>query len=376
MTAPQILRFEKELNDKKENNLFRKIPDTNRDDIINLATNSYLNLEEKLEVINNAKELTKKFSGNLASRVVAVNSPLFTALENELASWKNAESALIFNSGYSANCGIIQAVANRNSVVFSDKLNHASIVDGILLSRAKHVRYPHCDTCFLRKELAKYPNKEKLIITDAIFSMDGNQAPLVELAKLAEEFNALFMVDEAHSTGVFGDNSTGLVEQLGLEERIHIRMGTFSKALAGFGGFFVGSKTIRNYLINSARSFIFSTALPETVLAHNLAAVKFVRKNPNLGSILQKEALFLREELEKMGFNCGDSNSQIIPIITGSEQSALNLSAKLKNKNIIAPAIRPPTVPVGTSRVRLSLHSGISHAQILDIISIFEEIIK
>jgi len=350
-----------------EQHLLRTIPafESNRGNGIDLSTNSYLALQENHEVSAAAQRLVNsKLYGNLASRLISEHSPLFTELEKEISEWKNTESALVFNSGYAANIGVLQAICTRDTEVFSDRFNHASIIDGIQLSGCRLSRYRHLDMADLRNRLKSSKSKEKLIITDTVFSMDGDRAPLPDICELAGRYNCMVMVDEAHATGIFGESGSGLVERLGVAPQIDIRIGTFSKALAGLGGFFAGSAALRLFFVNLARSLIYSTALPNCVLAHNLAAVRYIRENANhLGKQLTERADDFRAFLFQCGFGTMQSTTQIVPCIFSNEREALELASFLKTRGIFAPAIRPPTVPPGTARVRFSLHLGITSSQ-------------
>lgn len=350
---------------RKEAHQFRSIPLFSSDsDIIDLSTNSYLSLHNNDTVKQTAKEIAgDHFYGNLASRLVSEKSPLFTVLENEIAQWKHAESALVFNSGYAANLGILQALCTKDTEVFCDRLNHASIYDGIFLSGCKIKRYKHNDMKDLENAIKSSVSKEKLIITDTVFSMDGDRARLPDICTLATEHNCMIMVDEAHAGGIFGERASGLSEENGVSDVIDIRMGTLSKAVAGLGGYCAVNTDLRDYFINFCRSFIYSTALPHQILAHNIAAIRFIRSNPGLGKALLSMADSFRESLQKIGFSTLESTTQIIPCLMESEGSALDLSSYLKENGIIAPAIRPPTVPNGTARLRISLFYGLTSMQ-------------
>ena len=358
--SPIYDRIDRFLSEKKQSDLFRTIPPRIEPFDIDMSTNSYLWLHTDPDIAREASLLVEnQFYGNCASRLISYNSPLFSELEEEIARWKRAKSGLVFNSGYAANIGIIQAICNRDTEIFSDKLNHASIIDGIRLSQAKLSRFNHCDMVDLRNQLKASGAKEKLIITDSVFSMDGDKAPLADICGLAQRFGCLVMVDEAHTTGVFGKNGSGLVEELGLEDNIDIRMGTLSKAVAGTGGFFTGSTTLRDFFVNTSRSLIYSTALPHAALAWDLAAVRHIRQNPGMGKKLLEKAERFREAVREAGFDTLSSETQIIPCLVGNEKEALSLSTHLKKNGIKAPAVRPPTVPAGSSRVRFSVHLGL-----------------
>jgi 8-amino-7-oxononanoate synthase len=359
--SPLYDRIHKILSDKKQSHLFRTIPSDSGSFGIDMSTNSYLWLHTNPEIAQATDDLIKdQLYGNCASRLISFNSPLFSELEKELAAWKQTESALVFNTGYDANLGIIPALCIRETEVFSDKLNHASIIDGIRLSKASVTQFGHGDMTDLRIKLKASVAKEKLIITDSVFSMDGDTAPLADICDLARKFNCLVMVDEAHAEGILGASGSGLIEAIGLKGEVDIIMGTLSKAVAGMGGFFAGSSTLRDFLVNSSRSLIYSTALPHASLAWDLAAVRYIRKNPGMGRKLIEKAEAFREALKKAGFDTQSSSTQIVPCVLGDEKSALALSAHLIKNGIKAPAIRPPTVPEGSCRVRFSVHSGLS----------------
>lgn len=357
MKKPAIFeRLERSLETRKSDNRLRKTAPYRDDVTLDLSTNSYLALETNRAVAAYAGTLAAGYlAGNLASRLISTSSKFYETLEKELAEWKQTESVLLFNSGYVANLGILQACANRDTEIYSDRLNHASIVDGIRLSGARMIRYRHCDVDDLVSRLKKGRARDKIIVTDSVFSMDGDRAPLSAIADIAEEHGCLIMVDEAHATGVLGPHGAGLIDELSIGEKVHIRMGTMSKALAGLGGFFAGSSFLREYLVNTARSLVYSTALPHAVLAHDLAAVRHIRAAPQVGTELQRSADWFRHRLHELGFDTLQSTTQIVPCVLGSDTEALDLSKELLKEGIKAPAIRPPTVPAGTSRIRFSL---------------------
>lgn len=363
MQTPLHDRIRQSLDERKSGGLLRAIPDPlpPHHHCIDYSTNSYCALQHNPDVVDAAKQLAHgSLSGNLASRLVAETSPLAGALESELAAWKHVESALLFNSGYAANTGVLQALCTRDTEVFCDRLNHASIIDGILLTGAKLNRYRHADMADLRSRLGASQSKEKIIVTDTVFSMDGDRAPLADICELAASHQCFVMVDEAHATGIFGASGSGLVEALGVADAIDVCVGTLSKAIAGLGGFFAGSRLLRDYFVNNARSFIFSTALPHSVIAFNLASVCFLRAHPELGSKLLIKAQEFRSRLHELGYNTMQSTTQIVPCMVGNASIAMDLSVFLRERGIIAPAIRPPTVPKNSSRIRFSVHLGLS----------------
>jgi 8-amino-7-oxononanoate synthase len=367
--SPLYDRIKTELENRRKEFRFRTVAEPGNRRPIDLATNSYLALHTCEDVAAEAKYLTDNcFAGNLASRLIETRTSLYPMLESELCEWEKTETALVFNSGYSANLGIIEALCARDTEVFSDRLNHASIVDGIRLSGALLSRYGHCDMIDLKKRLGASTRKEKLIITDTVFSMDGDLAPLPDICDLAKQYECMVMVDEAHATGIFGPGLCGCVEKFRLEKSVDVKMGTLSKSFAGLGGFFAGSSLIRDFLVNSARSLIYSTALPQSVLAYDLAALRYIRTHPELGKIVLESSSKLRDAIRSLGFDTLKSESQIIPLVTGDEERALGLSAFLWEHGIKAPAIRPPTVPKGSSRIRLLVHAGLSSGDIARVI--------
>lgn len=354
--SPILDRIATTLAQRKEQGLFRQTASFHHHaQVLDCSTNSYLGLHTIRAISEQAAQLAHhSFSGNLASRLIAEYSPLYRELEKEIADWENTEDALIFTCGYTANLGIMQALCNRSTEVFSDRLNHASIYDGIRLAGARLVRYRHCDMSDLKKRLEASRAKEKIIITDTVFSMDGDTAPLADIASLALSHNALVIVDEAHATGLFGTSGSGLVEATGTASAIPIRMGTFSKAIAGLGGYVAASSHLRDYFVNYARSVIYSTGLPGHVLAYNCAAVRYIRAHPLLGSQLRQSAAQFRKRMEAAGYSTTPSTTHIIPYYTRNADEAVALKKYLYGNQIVAPAIRPPTVPEGTSRLRFS----------------------
>jgi 8-amino-7-oxononanoate synthase len=288
---------------------------------------------------------------------------LHERLESAVAAFKKSEAALVFNSGHAANTGIIPALVGRGDVVFSDRLNHASIVDGILLSGARLVRYPHNDYETLASLMEKHAKGRILIVTDGVFSMDGDIAPLDELVTLKQRHGALLMVDDAHGSGVLGERGRGSAELLGVGNDVDIQMGTFGKALGSFGAYVAVSAELRDLLINRARSFIFSTSLPPAVLAASLAAVELVQtpEGDGLREKLSANTRFFRNSLAEAGFRIPDGSTQIVPIVIGSAATTMQFSEALLADGIFAQGIRPPTVPAGTSRLRFTLMATHTH---------------
>ncbi|MCL5781732.1 MAG: 8-amino-7-oxononanoate synthase [Firmicutes bacterium] len=325
--------------------------------LLNLCSNNYLGLANDPRVKEAAAAALEVYGfGATASRLVVGNYELYDQLEKEIALFKGTEGALVFNSGYAANLGVIPVLVGREDIVISDKLNHASIVDGIILSRAEHRRYKHRDLVSLEnilKNCGMY--RRKLIITDTVFSMDGDLAPLKEIVQLKEQYGALLMVDEAHGGGVFGSSGRGLAEAAGVSEAIDINMGTLSKAFGGAGAYVAGSRVLIDYLRNKSRTLIYTTALPPAVIGGILAALRIIRDEPWRRERVLTKAAILRKALKEKGFNTLDSQSQIIPILIGPVQKTLEFSHRLYEENLLVSAIRPPTVPVNTARLRVTL---------------------
>ncbi len=328
-------------------------------EVLLLCSNNYLGLANHPALKEAAIRAVERFgTGSGASRLVSGNMELHGALEARISAFKGTEAALVFNSGYAANTGVIPAIAGKGDVIFSDRLNHASIVDGALLSRARFVRYPHNDVNALRGLLAGTEVAgRRLIVSDGVFSMDGDLARLVELVSLKKEFGALLMVDDAHGTGVLGDTGRGSVESINVMADIDVQMGTFGKALGSFGAYVAASREIVDYLINRARSFIFSTSLPPAVLAASIAALDLVDSagGAQLRNELADSVSFFRSALQKAGFNTMGSESQIIPIFVGQAVPTMEFSRQLLEEGIFVQGIRPPTVPTGSCRLRCAI---------------------
>jgi 8-amino-7-oxononanoate synthase len=328
--------------------------------VLNLCSNNYLGLSSHPQVKEAAVQAIQKWGcGSGASRLICGNLPLHEVLENSLSTFKTTEAALLYNSGYTANGGILSALVSRGDFVFSDELNHASVVDGCRLSRASVLVFPHNDLDALEDKLRRasctHPARKKLIVVDGVFSMDGDLAPLPELVNLAEKHESLLMVDEAHATGVLGPGGRGAIALFGLEKRIPIIMGTLGKALGSLGGFVAGSRELVEFLINTSRSFIFTTALPPSVVAAAIAALDVLNRNPSLPLRVQENASYLRRSLNELGYNTLNSQTQIIPVVIGDAFRTLEMSRFLLKEGVLATPIRPPTVPEGTCRIRITV---------------------
>lgn len=324
---------------------------------LNFASNDYLDFLNRAELRETAAEAARTMgTGSGSSRLVTGGLSMHRQLEEAVARHKGYPAALLFGSGYLANLGVIASLAGRGDVVVADRLVHASMIDGVRLSGAELIRYHHNDVTHLADCLNRIPpGKRILVITESVFSMDGDLAPLPAIVELANKRDAIVMIDEAHATGVFGPAGQGLIAQHRLQERVNVSMCTLSKALAGYGGVVACSNRMRELLINRARSLIYTTALPPAVPSAAVAALSLLDHEPHLGAELLRRASLFRNELKSLGFNIGSSESQIVPVIVGRNEAVLGLAKAMRDQGFIVSAIRPPTVPQGTSRLRFSI---------------------
>ena len=347
-------------------------------EVVNFSSNNYLGIANHPELAAAAKEAIDRYGcGSGASRLISGNMALHEELENRLAEFKGTEAALVFNSGFQANTGVISTLAGEGDAIFSDMLNHASIIDGCRLSRAKTFVYAHSDLNQLETALNQAPAaRRKLIVTESIFSMDGDQAQLTEIVELAEKYGAMVMVDEAHATGIFGAQGAGVVQKLGLGDRVLVQMGTLGKALGGFGAYVAGSRQLRDLLMNRCRSFIFTTSLPPAVMAMAIAAIGIVEREPARREALWNHCRSLQEGLRGLGFQVGASESPILPLIIGEATECMRFSERLLEKGVFAQGIRPPTVPLGTSRLRITLMATHTREQIERALEAFKTVKK
>ena len=345
-------------------------------EVLNLCSNNYLGLANHPALRAAAKEAIDRYGcGSGASRLISGNMELHEKLEERIAWLKGTETALVLNSGYQANTGLLSCLVGASDTIFSDALNHASLIDGCRLTRARIVVYPHRDVERLEKELRAVANKgRRLIVTETLFSMDGDEAPLAEIVELAERFDAHVMVDEAHATGVFGPNGAGIVAKLGLGDRILVQMGTLGKALGGFGAYVAGSRALRELIINRCRTFIFTTSLPPSVLATSFAAIEILEKEPQRRLALWHNCRALREGLKKIGFKLGEALGPIQPVMIGDASRCMALCARLLEKGVFCQGIRPPTVPAGTSRLRATVMATHNHEHLRLALKSFEEV--
>ena len=362
-----------ELNKIKESGLYRNLKavenaqDTHIEiegkTYLSFCSNNYLGLANHPSVVKAVKDAVEVYGwGAGASRLVSGNMTLHETLEKVISKFKRKEATIVFPTGYMANLGAISTLVSRGDLVVCDKLNHASIIDGCRLSGADFRVYAHCNMEKLENILKKSSKYNRiLIVTDSVFSMDGDLAPLPDLVKISAKYNAMLMVDEAHGTGVFGENGRGVVEHFNLGKEVDVVMGTLSKAIGSLGGYVSSDIELISYLRNKARSFMYTTALPPAVCAASIAGIKLIQENPSMRVSLWHNVRFIKDKLRSLNINTISSESQIIPILIGDAKKTVNISKLLYESGILIPAIRPPTVPVNTSRLRMTVMS--SHTQ-------------
>lgn len=360
----------------KENGLYRvlrpvdgaqdAVVSLNGHDVLLFSSNNYLGLANHPTLKRAAIQATERFGcGSGASRLISGSMAVHHELEARLAALKKTEAALVFPTGYHANVGVLSALMGPGDTILSDRLNHASIIDGCRLSRAEVRAYPHGDTRALDALLAVCPpSGQRLIVTDTVFSMDGDLAPLAALVALARRYDAWLMVDEAHATGVFGSHGSGLVEEAGLVDHVDIHMGTLGKALGGIGAYVAGSRALIDWLVNRARSFVYTTGMPPASAASALAALDIVEREPERRQRLWDNARFLSDGLRGLGYRLGETRSQILPIIVGDARQTMSLAEAVLRRGVFAHGIRPPTVPEGTSRIRVTPMATHTRAQL------------
>jgi 8-amino-7-oxononanoate synthase len=322
-------------------------------EVILLCSNDYLGLAGHPALRAASAEAAQRWGvGAGASRLVSGNMSLHAELEAEIAAFKGYERSVLFGAGFLANLGVISAMAGVGHVILSDELNHASIIDGCRQSRAETIVYRHCDPDSLDHGLRRAAGRDVLIVTDAVFSMDGDLAPLAEIVQLARRYRARVIVDEAHATGVVGPQGRGLVAALGLEREVDVVIGTLGKALGSYGAFACCAPPLAEYLINRARTLIYSTALPPPTVGAALAGLRLVQDEPEIVGRLWRKARRLRAELAKHGLDVQENEMPIVPIVVGDPTMAVEGCEQALRHGVFAQAIRPPTVPAGTSRLR------------------------
>jgi len=373
--------IEKLLQTRRDNNNFREIKniccrqsveiDIDGNKYIDFASNDYLSLSNNEELISASMKATKQFgTSSSASRLMSGTNSLHTKLEEKIAEYKGYPSALIFGSGFQANIGLLPSLIHRHDLILADEFIHASLIDGAILSRAKLIRYKHNDMQDLKAKLAGNEGyyQHTTIVSESLFSMDGDIAPIKEMVNLKNEYKAALFIDEAHATGVFG---AGIVSELGLQSEVEYLIGTFSKALGSYGGFFLSNNITRDYLINYCRSFIYSTSLPPSALSASIAAIDYCKKNHTTGKEVLNKAAYFREHLKHAGFHV-TGESQIVPVIIGKSASALDFTSILQKEGYNVLAVRPPTVPEGSARVRFSICKNHKKADLDSIVEILK----
>ncbi|MCA0969061.1 glycine C-acetyltransferase [Halobacillus litoralis] len=323
-------------------------------EVIQLSSNNYLGLTSHPRMVKAAEEANEKYGvGTGSVRTIAGTLQMHEDFEEKLAKFKHTEAALVFQSGFTTNQGVLSSILGKEDVVISDELNHASIIDGIRLTKAGRKIYKHVDMESLEEALKESGDfRTRLIVTDGVFSMDGNIAPLPEIVELAEKYDALVMVDDAHASGVLGDNGRGTVNHFNLDGRVHIQVGTLSKAIGVLGGYVASTQTLKDYLIHKGRPFLFSTSHPPAVTAANDAAIDVLLEEPELIEKLWDNTKFFKKGLEDLGFDTGISETPVTPVMVGDDALTHKLSDQLFEEGVFAQGIVFPTVQRGMGRVR------------------------
>jgi glycine C-acetyltransferase len=334
--------------------------------VVNLSSNNYLGLTTHPKVRERAIEATRRLGvGSGSVRAIAGTMAIHAELEARLAAFKKTEAAVVFQSGFAANAGTVAAILTRDDVVVSDELNHASIIDGCRLSRAEIKVYRHRDVDDARRALAALPaGRRALLITDGVFSMDGDLGPLPGLCALAEEYGCIMMVDDAHASGVFGRNGRGTIDHFGMHGRVHVQVGTLSKAVGALGGYVAGSRTLVDVLQQRARPFLFSTSHPPAIAAACLAALEVLAEEPDLIARLWSNTRVFQAGLAAAGFDTGATESPITPILVGDAALAMKLSDRLFELGVFAQGIGYPTVPQGRARIRAIVTATHTHDEL------------
>ena len=375
-----------ELDTLKQQGLYRRlrILETGQDSsanfdgkqVVNLSSNNYLGLANHPALIRAMVAATEKYgAGSGAVRTIAGTMSIHMELERRLAAFKKTEAVVVFQSGFTANAGTVSAILNKDDVIISDELNHASIIDGCRLSKAPIKVFPHKDIDAARKILKDLPPaQKKLLITDGVFSMDGDLGPLPALCDLADEFGCIMMVDDAHASGVFGANGRGTIDHFHMHGRVDIQVGTLSKALGSLGGYVAGTKDFIDFLHHRARPFLFSTSHPPGVAAACIAAIDILENEPGLIDKLWDNTRFFKKGLETLGFNTGISESPITPVIAGDGALAMKLSDRLFAEGVFASGIAFPTVARDKARVRTIVSAAHTRAELQYALDVFKKV--
>lgn len=377
--------LQEELDQMKEQGTFRKLVPLESDqgskvvingkEVIQLSSNNYLGLTSHPRLRKAALEAVEKYGAGTGSvRTIAGTFTMHEELEEKLAKFKHTEAALVFQSGFTTNQGVLSAILSPEDVVISDALNHASIIDGIRLTKSARKVYKHVDMEDLERALKESADfRKRLIVTDGVFSMDGNIAPLDKIVELAEKYDALVMVDDAHASGVLGENGRGTVNHFGLDGRVHIQVGTLSKAVGVLGGYVASTRSLIDYLIHKGRPFLFSTSHPPAVTAACDEAIQVLLEEPELIEKLWDNAKFFKDGLKKLGFDTGNSQTPVTPVIVGEEALCHKFSDKLLEYGVFAQGIAFPTVAKGIARVRTIVTAQHSKEELQEALDIFEK---
>ncbi|MCG8541395.1 MAG: glycine C-acetyltransferase [Clostridia bacterium] len=388
MSNVHELKFLKDkIKDLKEQGVYRKLPTLeganeaeiilNGKKVINLSSNNYLGFANHPRLKEAAIKAVEKYGiGSGAVRTIVGNMDIHEELEDVLAQFKREEAVMVFQSGFNCNAGTIQAITEKGDLIVSDELNHASIIDGARLSRADKTIYKHNDMDSLEKVLKENREKYKniLIITDGVFSMDGDVADLPSIVNLAEKYEAMTYVDDAHGSGVLGENGRGTVDHFGLHGRVDFSIGTLSKAIGAIGGYVAGSKTMQDWLSHRGRPILFSTSLPPAAVGAIIEAVKMLMESSEYTDRLWSNSRFFKEKLGKLGFDTGKSETPITPVIIGDEAKTMEFSKKLFENGVFVSGIVFPTVPKGTGRVRCMVTAGHTEEQLERAVGVFEKV--
>jgi glycine C-acetyltransferase len=389
MPKTQLRYLTDELNQLREQKLFQKLrileseplPTSRIDghEVINLSSNNYLGLATHPKLRRRALEAIEKYGvGSGAVRTICGTMSIHMELEEKIAKFKNVEASVVFQSGFTANAGTVSAILGKEDVIISDELNHASIIDGCRLSRAEIKVFPHKDVEACEKVLKEIAGRKchKLLITDGVFSMEGDIAPLPALVELAEEYGCIMMIDDAHSSGVLGKNGRGTVDHFNLHGRVDIQVGTLSKAIGALGGYVCATRDVVDYLYHRARPFLFSTSHPPSVAATCIAAFEVLEQEPQLIENLWANTAFFKEGLKKIGFNTGMSETPITPVMVGDAALAHQFSRELFQEGVLALGIGFPTVPVGKARLRTIVTATHTRDELSRALKIFETVGK